>query len=168
MKILMLFTIAITAYGNNCDKEVEELLKGMNLGKFNAPECSTIKISEENKIRISSSKLKGKKDTGKTLSIYKKEDGIKIIQLLSKDIVTKHRHKYIYHFNENCAELKSLSYTLGSLRTEVNYDKCDSFQESFVEEEISYLNIGKLCQKFFPKKVVAAQNNLKENKIEKK
>lgn len=137
----------------NCDEFLNQRLASMNLGTLTSPGCGVMKSEEENKKRISLSKVKGRKDLGPTLSMYTSDpDNIKVVQLLSKDKLTSHRQKYTYVLGTNCSEFKSVTYNLGTLQTEVTKEKCSNIDANFVGDELVHLAANKLCSEFFPEK----------------
>ncbi len=153
--VLMYIIFSITSVFADCDKFLSERLGTMNLGKLNQPSCGVMKKESVDKMRISLSKEKGRKDLGPTLSLRKQgEESVRITQLLSKDKTTGLRHKYRFEFGTNCSELKSLSYTLGTLQTDITQEKCNQFETSFVLEEKVNLSAQKICDSFFPEKIL--------------
>lgn len=135
----------------DCDEFYSSKLEEMNLGKLNQPRCGAMKNETAEKTRVSMSKVKGRKDRGPTLSMYKSDpSNVKIVQLFSKDKLTKHRHRYQYILGPNCKEIKSVTYLLGTLQTEVTKEKCDDLEDSFVDLEKVNLGVGKICQTYFP------------------
>jgi hypothetical protein len=101
-------------------------------------------------LRISLSKLKGRKDLGPTVSMYSSDkNNIKVVQLLSKDKLTSHRQKFTYILGSNCNEVKSITYSLGSMMTEVTPEKCLNIEGNFSQMEKVYLYVSRICSSFF-------------------
>lgn len=147
--IIALLLLPLTSY-SNCNEVFKTKMNDMNLGKsYKDTKCGVVKEKSDSKSRVSLSAVKGKNDLGPTLSFYTNENGdVKITQLLSKDKITKNRHKYTYNYSKDCSEIKSVKYQIGSLQTEVNKEKCSDLENAFSEQELVYLSVNKLCTKF--------------------
>lgn len=162
--LVLLFTLFSQLSYANCDKFLSERLQDMNMGTLNQPNCATIKSETSEKTRISLSKVKGKNDLGPTLSMYKSDpSNIKMVQLYSKDNLSKHRHKYQYVLGSGCNEVKKVIYTLGTLQSEVNEEKCREFEESFKDLEKSALNVYKICTNYFPEVQNSENDKIKKS-----
>lgn len=151
----------------NCDQFLDSKLNEMNLGKFKQPTCGVLKKEEELKTRVSMSKVKGRKDRGPTLTLYKSDpSNIKIVQLLSKDKVTKNAHRFTYILSDNCNEVKSVTYKLGTLQSEITYEKCHTNDDSFSDLEKASLNVHSLCNTYFPEKSnVSSEDKTKSTSV---
>lgn len=136
----------------DCNKVFNQEALNMELGDMQTTKCGLNKEMTDNRYRISLSARSGKRGKGPSLTLHKNlEAGARMTKLLSKDPVSKHRHKYIYEFSENCSELKSISYQLGTHSTELSQEKCDNLDHQFSDQEKIYLAVSNLCAKYFPK-----------------
>ena len=101
--IFLIFITTIKAH-SSCEEFLSSRLKVMNIGSLNSPKCGAIKETDENKVLLSMSSKRGRKDLGPTLLLKKDQDQIKVTQILSKDKDTKLLHKYTFYMNSNCTK----------------------------------------------------------------
>ena len=144
----------------DCEKFLATKIQEMNFGKSNDLRCGVLKNDTKEKLRISMSTKKGRKDLGPTLSFDKRDSSnLVLTQLFSKNKLTKHKHRMKISMSENCNKYNTVTYTLGTLQSEVNQKRCDNYPDSFSQDELVYLAVGKICDNYFPEQSVTIIQN---------
>jgi hypothetical protein len=147
-KILMLFCLPSLSFAN-CDSFFNDRATELNLGSISNNKCGANVEFGKAKKRMSFSNKKGRKDNGPTLRFSSQESGdIKVTQLLSKDLTTKHKLEYVFHLNKDCTELKEVIYKMPGFQADLNFTTCSNPSAVYTEELLATLKVEKLCSKF--------------------